>query len=78
MAVAARVKARTFEYDNVPLANAAEISGNAFNAWATRTFSRAALRLKSQRQCNHWVQFSSPHLSQPARSSNSRIRTRSS
>ena len=65
--VATRVNARTFEYDKVPFANAAEISGSALSACATRTFSRAALRLKSQRQCNHWVQFSSPHLSQPAR-----------
>ena len=36
-ATAARVKARTFEYDNVPLANAAAIFGNPSSARATRT-----------------------------------------
>ena len=32
IAVATRVNARTFEYDKLPFANAAEVSGSAFSA----------------------------------------------
>ena len=47
--LATRVSARTFEYDNSPVENAVAITGRLLIAWATRTFSRAALLLRSKR-----------------------------
>ena len=41
--VATRVIARTFEYENSPLAKPARTSGRCSSARATRTFSRAAI-----------------------------------
>ena len=71
---AIRVRALTLEYDSSPREKAKEIAGRVFGACATRTFSRAALKDRSQRQCSHSAQFAKPHFSQPAYSSKPRIK----
>jgi hypothetical protein len=48
------------------------IAGSVFSACATRTFSRAALKDRSQRQYSQSAQLSKPQPSQPARSSKRR------
>ncbi len=64
---ATRVNALTLEYDNSPREKDKAIADRVFNACATLTFSRAALKLKSQRQCSHSAQLAKPHANQPAR-----------
>ncbi len=61
--VATRVKALTLEYDSAPDEKADAIAGKVFKACATRTFSLAALTLKSQRQCSQSLQLAKPHFS---------------
>ena len=75
MLAATRVSARTFEYESLPSANAAEIAGNSRSAFAVRTFSRAAPGDIPQRHASQSAQLAQPHFAQPKRSSNSRTST---
>ena len=58
--VATRVIARTLEYENSPLANAALISGSDSSARATRTFSRAATLPMPHCQLSHCAVLTRP------------------
>ena len=59
-AVATRVIARTLDYENSPLANAALISGSDSSARATRTFSRAATLPTPHCQLSHCAVLTRP------------------
>jgi hypothetical protein len=71
--VATRVRARTFEYESCPRANASVNLGSVARACATRTCSRAAPGDMPTRHASHSARERKP-VFQPPRASNSRIR----
>ena len=64
-AVATRVIARTFEYDNRPAANAASTTGRAASAWATRTRSIPAGSDNPHFHAIHCAADRHPHVPHP-------------